>query len=82
MFKKEIVKKFENIQKEIKEKNKNIVLALCEICGKRWSFIKGDIFDLLPFSYKIQISKDFGISIFYDDFQEMEEYKKYIKDFF
>ncbi|OMH40967.1 hypothetical protein [Desulfurobacterium indicum] len=84
MEKEEAIKRFEVFQKEIRQKYPDVNVALCELLGRRWSFLCGFSMELSPFVKRVKINERYGISIFDDSMDEnrSEEIIKILKGYF
>jgi len=83
--KEKILEKFKELEKLIKEKHPTVTVALCELLGRRWSFLTGVPDRIVyPFIGRVEIGKRFGISVFdkSPDSKRYEEISTFIKEFF
>ncbi|WP_456396735.1 hypothetical protein [Desulfurobacterium sp.] len=80
----EVIKRFEAFQKEIKQKFPEVNVALCELLGRRWSFLCGSSMELSPFVKRVKINERYGVSIFDDAMDEnrSEEIVRILKGYF
>lgn len=83
MCKEEIIERFRELQRKLKEIYPGVDIALCELLGRRWSFVEGGSPTLSPFVKRIKITERFGISVFYESSQDsLEEITTFIRRFF
>ncbi|WP_457569486.1 hypothetical protein [Desulfurobacterium sp.] len=84
MEKEEAIRRFEAFQKEIRQKYPDVNVALCELLGRRWSFLCGSSMELSPFVKRVKIDERYGVSIFDDSMDEdrSEEIVRILKGYF
>ncbi|WP_457567193.1 hypothetical protein [Desulfurobacterium sp.] len=76
MSKKEIIRRFEALRREVEKKYPGVSVALCELLGRRWSFVCGSSSDTLsPFARRIKVNDRYGISIFDNNVEDEERFK-------
>ncbi len=85
MCKEVIEKKFHKLQVIIEDRYPSVAIALCELLGRRWSFISG-VPDRIacPFMGRVKISDRYGVSVFDStpDRKRYEQLTNFIKEFF
>ncbi|WP_163329365.1 hypothetical protein GFV12_00750 [Desulfurobacterium thermolithotrophum] len=83
MCKEKVVERFRELQRKLKEVYPDVDVALCELLGRRWSFVEGGSSNLSPFVKRIKVTERFGISIFYENSKDnLKEIIDFIRGYF
>ncbi|SNR87081.1 hypothetical protein [Desulfurobacterium atlanticum] len=80
-----VVEKFKEIEKVIGKKYPTVAVALCELLGRRWSFLTGVPDRIVyPFVGRVEIGDRYGVSVFdkSPDIKRYEEIAFLIEEFF